>query len=280
MEKLLQEIPVETLRAMALDYGTRLMGALVIFIIGKILARWIASMITKAMVRGKMEATMAGFMENILYFLLLLCVIIASLAKLGIQTASLLAVVGSAGLAVGLALQGSLSNFAAGVLIVMLKPFKLGDYIDGAGTAGTVEKIDIFTTQLKTPDNKTIIIPNSNLTSSNIINFSTQKTRRVDITVGVSYSDDLDHVRKVLEDLANSDSRILQEPAPVVYCTAMADSSVNYVMRMWSKTEDYWPLTFHMNETVKKRLDKEGITIPFPQRELHIHHINQEDKKA
>jgi small conductance mechanosensitive channel len=203
-------------------------------------------------------------------------VIIAAIHQLGIQTASLIALLGAAGLAVGLALQGSLSNFAAGVLIVLFRPYKVGDWIEGGGVSGAVEEVQILTTVLKTGDNKRVIIPNSQIMGTTITNYSANETRRVDLVVGVSYSDDLDKVRKELEGLVAADERILKDPAVTIAVSELADSSVNFVLRPWVNTADYWGVYFDLTEAIKKRFDEVGISIPFPQRDVHIHNVPAE----
>jgi small conductance mechanosensitive channel len=190
---------------------------------------------------------------------------------LGIQTTSFIAVLGAAGLAVGLALQGSLSNFAAGVLMIIFRPFKVGDFIEAAGVAGTVEEIQIFTTQLATPDNKTIIIPNGKLTADNIVNYSTKGTRRADMVFGIGYEDDIDKARDIITEILSNDERVLKDPPLQVAVSELADSSVNFVTRAWVNAGDYWGVVFAATETVKKRFDAEGISIPFPQRDVHVY---------
>jgi small conductance mechanosensitive channel len=202
-------------------------------------------------------------------------IIIAAIGQLGVQTASFVAILGAMGLAVGLALQGSLANFAAGVLMIIFKPFKVGDFIEGGGTAGTVEAIGIFTTEMKTPDNRKVILPNGKLTADSITNYSARDQRRVDMVAGVSYADDLDRVRKVLEGILEADERILRDPPPTIGVLALADSSVNIAVRPWVKTQDYWSVFFSVQEQIKKRFDAEGITIPFPQRDLHLHQARE-----
>jgi small conductance mechanosensitive channel len=202
---------------------------------------------------------------------LLVVVIIAAISQVGIETTSFIAIFGAAGLAVGLALQGSLSNFAAGVLIVLFRPYRIGDFIEAAGVAGTVEQVQILTTTMKTPDNKKIIVPNSQIMDSIITNYSANDTRRVDMVVGVSYSDDLDKVKKVLEELVSADERILKEPEYKIAVSELADSSVNFVVRPWVKTADYWSVMWDLTELIKKRFDNEGISIPFPQRDIHVY---------
>jgi len=206
---------------------------------------------------------------------LLAFVVIAALGQLGIQTASFVAIIGAAGLAIGLALQGSLSNFASGVLLLVFKPFKAGDFVEAAGTAGSIEKIQIFTTELVTPDNKQIIIPNSAITGGTITNYSAKDTRRVDLTIGISYDDDIDKARELIFDEISIDDRILKEPEPVVLVMTLGDSSVNFALRSWAATSDYWPVYTSLTESIKKRFDKDGISIPFPQTDVHIHQAKE-----
>ena len=252
-------------------YGLKVVAAIAIFIIGKWVSKILKNLVIKAMTKGKTDPTIIGFVANIAYVALMAFVIIAALGQLGIQTTSFIAILGAAGLAIGLALQGSLSNFAAGFLMIMFRPFKVGDFIEGAGVAGVVEEISIFTTTMKTGDNKTIIIPNSSLSGGNIINYSTKETRRVDLTVGVSYDADLSQVKTVLESLIAAEDRILKDPEHLIAVTELAADSVNLVMRMWVKSGDYWPVMFAMTEAVKLRLDEEGIGIPYQQRDVHLY---------
>jgi len=251
-------------------WGLKVIAALAIFIIG----RWIAMMVRRGL-RSMMEKSGAdpiiiGFVASIAYIALLAFVVIAALGQLGIQTTSFIAILGAAGLAVGLALQGSLANFAAGFLMIIFRPFKVGDFIEGAGVAGVVEAIQIFTTTLKTGDNKTIIIPNAKLAGDNITNYSAKDTRRVDMTVGVAYDADLSKVKDVLNDIISKEARIHADPAPQVAVAELADSSVNFVVRVWTGTADYWGVKFDITETIKNRFDAESIGIPFPQRDIHI----------
>jgi len=198
-------------------------------------------------------------------------VIIAAIGAVGVQTTSLIAIVGAAGLAVGLALQGSLSNFASGVLIVLFRPYKVGDFVEAAGIAGAVVEVQILTTILKTGDNKQVIVPNSQIMGSIITNYSANDTRRVDLVIGVSYDDDLDKTRKTLEELVAADDRILDDPAVTIAVSALADSSVNFVVRPWVKTADYWGVLFDLTEAIKKRFDEEGISFPYPQQDVHLY---------
>ena len=251
-------------------WGLKVIAAVAIFIVGRWIAMFMRRVIRRLMERANVESIITGFVSSIAYIALLAFVVIAALGQLGIQTTSFIAVLGAAGLAIGLALQGSLANFAAGFLMIIFRPFKVGDFIEGAGVAGIVEEIQIFTTTLKTPDNKIIIIPNAKLSGDNIVNYSTQETRRVDMSVGVAYDSDLSHVKKVLNDIISQDERIFAEPASQVVVMELADSSVNFVVRVWTKTADYWAVKCDMTETIKNRFDAEGINIPFPQREIRI----------
>lgn len=252
-------------------YGLKIVAAIIVLIVGRWIAKAIRKLVKKILIKRNIDPTLVSFVGNLAYIALLTFVIIAALAQLGIQTTSFIAVIGAAGLAVGLALQGGLANFAAGFLMIVFRPFKVGHFIEGAGATGIVEEIHIFTTQLRTPDNKTVIIPNAKLMGDNIINYSAKDTRRVDLVVGVSYTDDLQKVKQVLQDIVKKDSRILQDPASMIAVKELADSSVNLVVRLWVKTEDYWDVYFDTTENVKKRFDAEGISIPFPQQDVHLY---------
>jgi len=255
------------------DFGINLVTAIVIFFVGKWVVSVIVSGLMKAMQKGDLDVTLRRFIGNLARMLLMLFVIIASINQLGVQTASLIALLGAAGLAVGLALQGSLSNFAAGVLIVLFRPYKVGDWIEGGGISGAVEEVQILTTVLKTGDNKRVIVPNSQIMGTTITNYSANETRRVDLVVGVSYGDDIDKVRRELQDLVSADDRILKDPAVTIAVSELADSSVNFVVRPWVKTADYWGVYFDLTEAIKKRFDEVGISIPFPQRDVYIHNV-------
>ena len=251
-------------------WGLKVVAAIAIFIIGRWIAKLVRRGVRRLMERSSVDPIITGFTTSIVYIALLVFVVIAALGQLGIQTTSFIAILGAAGLAIGLALQGSLANFAAGFLMIIFRPFKVGDFIEGAGVAGVVREIQIFTTTLRTPDNKIIIIPNAKLSGDNIVNYSAEETRRVDMTVGVSYDADLSKVREVLNDIISRDTRILPDPAPQVAVAELADSSVNFIVRVWTKTEDYWGVKLDATETIKNRFDAEGIGIPFPQRDIHI----------
>ena len=252
-------------------YGLKVIAAVAILVIGRFAAIGIRAFVKRLLQKTRVDETLVSFITSASYVTMMAFIIIAALGQLGVQTASFVVVLGAAGLAVGLALQGSLANFAAGVLMIIFKPFKVGDFIEAGGTSGVVEEIGIFTTEIKSPDDKKVIVPNAKVTGDNIVNYTAKDQRRVDIVAGVSYSDDLDKVRKVLEDILSDDERILQEPAPTIGVLELADSSVNFAVRPWVKTADYWDVFFATQENIKKRFDAEGIAIPFPQQDVHIH---------
>jgi len=252
-------------------YGLKVVAAIAVLIVGRWVAKGLTGFTEKIMNKRQVDPTVVSFVANMTYIGLLVFVVLAALGQLGIQTTSFIAVIGAAGLAIGLALQGSLSNFAAGFLMIIFRPFKVGDFIEGAGVAGTVEKIQIFTTQLKTPDNKTIIIPNAKLSGDNIVNFSAKGTRRVDMVFGIGYGDDMDKARKIITDVIDNDPRVLKDPPPKIAVVALGDSSVDFAVRPWVKASDYWDLWFDVTETIKKRFDADGVSIPFPQRDVHLY---------
>jgi len=254
-----------------LEFGLRTVFAIVIFVVGRILARVIQRGLLRAMKSQNVDKILETFVGNLAYWTIMTFVIIATINQIGVQTTSLIAVMGAAGLAVGLALQGSLSNFAAGVLIVIFRPYRVGDWVEAAGIAGSIEQVQILTTTLKTADNKLIIVPNSQIMGSIITNYSANDTRRVDLKIGVSYGDDIDKVRAAIKDVVAADQRVLTEPACTVAVAELADSSVNFVVRPWVKTSDYWAVYFDLTEAIKKRFDKDGISIPFPQQDVHIY---------
>ncbi|MHC4220808.1 MAG: mechanosensitive ion channel family protein [Planctomycetota bacterium] len=251
-------------------YGLSVLAAIVIFVVGRWLAKLISKLVGKGMAKAKVEETLANFAENLCYVALLVFVIIAALQKLGIQTTSFIALIGAAGLAVGLALQGSLANFASGVLMLIFKPFKVGDFVEAAGTQGTVKEIQIFNTILSAPDNVRVIIPNAQVTGGNIKNYTVNGTRRVDLVVGVSYEDDLKKAKLVIEQVLENDVKVLKDPVPTVAVYELGDSSVNFVVRPWVKAADYWDVYFDITTKVKISLDENGISIPYPQRDIHM----------
>jgi small conductance mechanosensitive channel len=252
-------------------YGLKVVAAIVILIIGRWVAKIVANIIRKMMARADVDQTLQKFVASMTYIALMAFVVLAALNQLGIQTTSFIAILGAAGLAVGLALQGSLSNFAAGFLMILFRPIRVGDYIEGAGTAGTVEEVGIFTTTLVTPDNKTVIIPNAAMTGDNIVNWTAKGTRRVDMVMGIGYEDDIDKAKQIMADVLAKDSRILKDPAPQIAMVELADSSVNFVVRPWAKASDYWGVYMDTHEAIKKAFDAQGISIPYPQRDVHVY---------
>ncbi|MDJ0813010.1 MAG: mechanosensitive ion channel [Woeseiaceae bacterium] len=259
------------LKTSALEFGINLVTAIVIFYVGRLAVSLVTRGIRKVMTAQEVDKTLVSFVTNLISMILLVIVVIAAVGALGVQTTSFIAILGAAGLAVGLALQGSLSNFASGVLIIIFRPYKVGDFIEGAGISGAVVDVQILTTVLKTGDNKQIIVPNSQIMGGIITNYSANDTRRVDMVVGVSYEDDLDKVRKTIEELIAADDRILDDPAPTIAVSELADSSVNFVVRPWVMTPDYWGVMFDLTEAIKKRFDKDGISFPFPQQDVHLY---------
>jgi small conductance mechanosensitive channel len=261
----------EKLKNWAIDFAPSLAGALLTLIIGL----WVAKLIKRGMISGfgksKMDEALVRFLSNIAYYVLVVMVLLASLGKLGVETTSFIAVIGAAGLAIGFALQGSLGNLAAGVMILLHRPFKLGDFVEAAGQTGVIEDIGIFATTMKSPDNKRIIVPNGAVTGGSIVNYSANDTRRVDMVFGIGYGDDIDKARGIIERVLAADERVLKDPAPTVAVSALGDSSVNFVTRPWVKTADYWTVFFAIHEAVKKAFDAEGVSIPFPQRDIHVY---------
>lgn len=256
------------------QFGLNLIAALIIFVVGRWVVKQIRRMIWRLMAKKGVDPTLVNFTASLVYYAGLAFVIIAALNRLGVQTASLIAVLGAAGLAIGLALQGSLSNFAAGVLMIIFRPFKVGDFIEGGGTMGSVESIQLFTTTIVTPENAMVIVPNSKLGGDNITNYTARPIRRVETSVGISYSDNIDHARRVILDEIAKDSRILADPAPMVSVAELADSSVNLQVWTWANTPDFLAVKLALPEQIKSRLDAEGISIPFPQQEVYMFQKN------
>lgn len=278
----LTEVATETLEKIAAGEGGEVLAAatpylvnfviaILILIVGRVVAGCIRSVVRKVMGVRKVDPTITGFVAGLVYAVVMVGVVLAALQRVGIQTTSFVAIIGAAGLAIGLALQGSLANFAAGFMLILFKPIRVGDFVEAGGTAGVVEEIGIFTTVMRTGDNRVIIVPNNSITSGNIINFSARETRRVDLVIGVSYNDDLRGVQKLLLDILTEDARILKDPAPTVGVVELADSSVNFCVRPWVNSADYWPVTFDLNMTIKERLEAAGYSIPYPQRDIHVH---------
>jgi len=253
------------------SYGLSVIGAIVILIVGFMIAGWVRGSVNKALSRiQKVDVTLRSFFASLAYYAVVVFTIIAVLAQFGVQTTSFIAVLGAAGLAIGLALQGTLSNVAAGVMLLLFRPFKVGDYIEGGGLAGTVKSITLFVTELATPDNVQIIAPNSQLWGSAIKNYSFHATRRVDIVIGIAYEDDIDKALTAIVDECKKDSRVLADPEAMAAVTDLGDSSVNFTVRVWCNAADYWALKFELTKNLKNRMDAEEISIPYPQRTVHM----------
>ena len=264
---------VEGLKVALNTYGPVAIKAALTLFAGWIGARIITAVLRRVMVKARIEATLVGFATSLTFAALMTLAVVVALGSLGVPTASFVAVIGAAGLAIGFALQGSLANFAAGVLLIIFRPFKAGDYIEGGGVSGTVEEIQVFATLMKTPDNKRVIVPNSAMTNASITNFSANDTRRIDLVFGIGYGDDIVKAKKVLEEILAGEPRVLADPASTVAVAELGDSSVNFVVRPWVKTADYWAVRFDLTEAVKRRFDAERISIPFPQRDVHLHQV-------
>jgi small conductance mechanosensitive channel len=257
---------VELVKGLLAAYGLKVIAAIAIFVIGKWLSGVLSRTVGKAMDRAGTDEILVKFVRNIVYAGLLAFVILAAIAQLGIQTTSFIAVIGAAGLAIGLALQGSLSNFAAGVMLIIFRPFKVGDFIEAAGTSGVVEEIMIFSTKMKSPDNKQLYVPNGGIIS----NYSAKDQRRVDLVFGCGYGDDIKKAKALLEEIVTGNPLVVADPAPTIGVLELGDNSVNFAVRPWVKTADYWDAYFQITEAVKVRFDAAGLSIPFPQRDVHL----------
>ncbi|QAB15702.1 mechanosensitive ion channel family protein [Hydrogenovibrio thermophilus] len=261
-----------------IEWGTNIVLALIIFIVGRWASKLISGIVQRLLKRGKMDDMLINFIMSILNAVLLLFIIIASLSQLGIDTTSLVALIGAAGLAIGLALKDSLQNFASGVMLILFKPFKVGNFVEAAGTSGVVESVGIFSSTFRTGDNREVIIPNGNIYKGTITNYSARETRRVDMVFGIGYDDDIKQAKQILTDLIESDERVLQDPAPTIAVSELADSSINFVVRPWVQSGDYWGLKWDMNEKVKHAFDEAGIGIPYPQMDVHLHSQETDSK--
>ncbi|BBB29072.1 mechanosensitive ion channel family protein [Neptunomonas japonica] len=272
MEKFLDpELLINIQNEYVLPWGINIVMALAVFIIGRIVIGLVMRLVRKLLNKSKMDNMLINFVTSILGSLLLLFVIVASLDQLGVNTSSLIAIVGAAGLAIGLSLQDSLKNFAAGVLLVVFRPFREGDFVEAAGVSGVVESISIFSTVMRTGDNREVIVPNGPIYSGVITNYSKRDTRRVDMVFGIGYEANLLQAKQLLADILAEDERILAEPKSVIAVSELADSSVNFVVRPWVRTGDYWNVLWDTTEKVKLRFDEAGISIPFPQMDVHVH---------
>lgn len=264
------QINIEDIKAILIDHGPGLLGALLVLVFGLWVIRILSRAFGRFLNKRKIEESLKPFLRTIINILLKVLLFISVLSMLEVEMTSFIAILGAAGLAIGLALSGTLQNFAGGVLILLLKPFKVGDFIDAIGFTGTVSEIQIFNTILKTPDNKTIILPNGSLVNASMTNYSTQETRRVDWTFGIAYGEKVEKAEEIIHKLINADDRILVDPAPFSGLIALADSSVNIVVRVWVKSADYWNVYFDLNRSVYNAFNKEGISIPFPQMDVHL----------
>ena len=257
-----------------------LVAALVIYVVGKWAAGIISRFIEKMMAKANVDEALRKFVKNIVFAAILIFAIIAAVGKVGVQTASFIAVLGAAGLAIGMALQGTLANFAAGVMLILFKPFKIGDFVEAGGVLGSVKEIQIFNTILSTPDNRKMIVPNSKISGDTITNFTGIDRRRLDMVFGVSYDDDLKVAKEVMQKLLDADERVLKDPAPVIAVSELGDSSVNIVCRPWTKPADYWGVWFDMMENGKVELEKAGCSIPYPQRDVHVYQESPANDKS
>jgi len=269
MEKL--DISLESIQGLVFEYGLGLGKAVIVLIIGLWVIGMVVRGIVKMMHKRNVDASLIPFLKSLISALLKIMLVITVIGMLGIEMTSFIAILGAAGLAVGMALSGTLQNFAGGVMILIFKPFKVGDVIDAQGYVGSVNEIQIFNTILKTPDNKTIIIPNGGLSTGSMVNYSTEATRRVDWTIGIGYGDDTAKARQVIQSMIDADSRIMKDPAPFVAVSELADSSVNFTVRAWVNAGDYWGVFFDMNENVYNKFNSEGLNIPYPQMDVHVH---------
>ncbi|MDP5056679.1 MAG: mechanosensitive ion channel [Marinomonas hwangdonensis] len=254
-----------------IDNMVNLVVGLVVFFAGKFVASKVSQWCEKRLLKASVDQAVAGFASSILYALMFAGVVLMALGQIGVQTTSFIAILGAAGLAVGLALQGSLSNFASGVLIILLRPFRSGDFIDAGGQMGTVNRIELFHTYLKTPDNRVIIVPNSAVMDGSIVNFSRESTRRLDLVIGISYDADIRLAKQIMQEIVDADERILKEPSCLIAVSELADSSVNFFLRPWVASGDYWTVRADLLEKIKYTFDERGVGIPYPQMDVHVH---------
>jgi len=275
MNEYLNKLDIDQLINMALPFASNLVVAAAIYLVGSWLVRRLTGLMRGVSKKRQLDEALSEFVISIISVVLTFIVALIALEQLGLDTTSLLALLGAAGLAVGLALKDSLSNFAAGVMLILFKPFKTGDFVEAAGIAGVVERITIFSTQLRTGDNRQIIVPNSGIYGDVITNFSAKPTRRVDLVIGIGYDDNIKQARDIIQTILDQDERILKDPAPVIVVGELGDSSVNLLVRPWVKTSDYWAVYWHLLETIKMTFDDQGISIPFPQRDVHIYQESQ-----
>lgn len=267
---------IDTLTHLVTAYSLKVLAAILVMIIGKWLARKISRIITKLLEKSNVDVTLTKFLENIIYYALLVVVVIAAAGQLGINTTSFLTIVGAAGLAIGLALKDSLANFASGVMLILFRPYRVGDFAEVGGVTGNVVSIDMFNTTLNTPDNQKVIVPNAKITGDVITNVTANATRRVDLVIGIGYDDDIKKAKDTLAQIISEEPRVLAEPKTNIAVSELADSSVNFVVRPWVKTSDYWDVYFDLTEKIKLTFDEQGISIPYPQRDVHLYEETKE----
>lgn len=269
---------IETASGLVIEYGLSVIGALVLFVVGRIVAGWVRSRLAAGLTRAGTDASLVPFFSSMAYYVIIAVVVVAVLNLFGIETTSLIAVFGAAGLAVGLAMQGTLSNFASGVMLLIFRPIRVGDWVEVAGQSGSVQEISIFSTVMHTGDNIRIIIPNSQIYGDIVRNYSWNDTRRIDMTMGIGYGDDIGQAIEIIERVVKGDERVLEDPAPTIAVSELADSSVNLVVRPWCAASDYWPTRFDLTRKLKEELESGGCNIPFPQRDVHV--IEMPDRAA
>jgi small conductance mechanosensitive channel len=260
----------EEITTLVIVWGKNILLAIVIFLLGKWIAAKVTNLAKAGMKKREVDPALVSFLTSIAYYALMVAVVIAAIGQLGIKTTSFVAVLGAAGLAVGLALQGSLSNFAAGTLIILFRPFRIGDFVEAGGTAGIIEEIGVLFTQMKSPDNKKIIVPNSQIMGGTITNITANPIRRIDLEIGVAYTDDIDKAKEIIMDELVKNPGVLQDPAPVVELWSLGDSSVNFIVRPWANASDWFRTRCDLLPAIKKRIEAEGLSIPFPQRDVHL----------
>jgi small conductance mechanosensitive channel len=263
----------ELLSTYIIPFSIKIFFAILIFIVGRMVVKAIVGLLKKILTKAKMDVILVNFVSSIVNAVLLLFIVVAALDQLGVNTSSLIALVGAAGLAIGLALQGSLQNFAAGVMMIIFRPFKSGDFIEAGGVTGVVEMISIFSTTLRTGDNREIIIPNGSIYSSAITNYSARETRRIDMVFGIGYEDNIKQAKQIMQSIVDADDRILNDPKTLIAVSELADSSVNFVLRPWVKSNDYWAVKFDVTEKIKEAFDDNNISIPYPQIDLHMNKV-------
>ncbi len=262
---------IEMITYWVTTYSVKILAAILVLVIGKWLAGKISNLVTKLLEKNKVDVTLVRFLQSIIYYTLLVVVVIAAAGQLGINTTSFLTIVGAAGLAIGLALKDSLSNFASGVMLILFRPYRVDDFVDIGGVSGNVVSISLFTTELNTVDNKRVIVPNSSITSNVITNVTANDTRRVDLVIGIGYDDDIKKAKEILKQVVEEDDRILKDQKTNIAVSELADSSVNFIVRPWVKTQDYWSVYFDLLEKIKLTFDDQGISIPYPQQDVHLY---------